>query len=220
MTEAAHDTVDQLARRVDALGRRYLPLQFSETGEYAPELQDDFRAFRVLAHAEVEHCLETLSKQAAEQAVVQWRRDQVPTRVVVTLLLAYVPLQLYDLWDAQASPRIGRPLVVSSSGATPTADAVVAAGLREHLKVINDNHGLQSQYVTRLFQPVGLRRRDFDESWLADLDSFGALRGSSAHTSAIVAKSINPKDEMDRVQRVIAGVRELQRAVRRVVPGH
>lgn len=215
MTQPAHDPVDQLANRVQALAERYLPVQFSDTGEYAPELQDDFRAFRVLAHAEVEHCLETLSKEAAEQAVAQWRRDGTPSRPVVALLLTYAPSQLYELWDERASPKIGRPALVSSSDAD--AEAVIARALRDHLKVIRDNHGLQSQYVTRLFQPIGLRRRDFDESWLADMDSFGELRGRSAHTSAIAASAINPKDELDRVHRVIAGVREVQRAVRRVV---
>ncbi|GMU40903.1 MAG: hypothetical protein AMXMBFR23_17690 [Chloroflexota bacterium] len=216
MTDANNDPVDQLVRRVDELAARYLPGSFSETGEYGPEQQDDFRAFRVLAHAETEHCIETLSKEAAERAVSRWRQDRVPARVVVALLLTYAPQRLYELWDAQVSPRIGRPLVLSSPDTD--AEAAVAGALRDHLKVIGDNHGLQPQYITRLFQPVGLRRRDFDESWLADLDSFGALRGNSAHTSAIVARDINPKDELDRVRRVIAGIRELQRTLRRISP--
>lgn len=200
--------------RLRTLRKRFLPLRWSRTGSYAPDLQDQFRAYRVLAHAETEHCLEQLVLRVANQSVSAWKADRRPRRSVVALLATYSPSDLANYWDFRTSSRIGRPLLV----ATNHQDVVQAVdrALSKFKQTVSNNHGIKESNLLKLAHPVGVKRHDLDDLWLAELDAFGAARGAVAHTTGAAVQLLDPKTELVAVERIRKGARAFERVLDRL----
>lgn len=77
-----------------------------------------------------------------------------------------------------------------------------------HNFVRNENHGIKEKNLLALLLPIGVAHKVIDPRFLADMDSFGALRGAAAHTSTktAVRQGLNPADELARVDRLKAGI--------------
>ena len=74
-----------LVKRVDQLGRNLLP-PIHPMGRYAPAELDRTRAYQMLAHAEIEACIEDLSLQAAIDMTSRWKADGVPRATIAALV--------------------------------------------------------------------------------------------------------------------------------------
>jgi hypothetical protein len=62
------------------------------------------------------------------------------------------------------------------------------------------NNGIKERNILRMFVPLGIEPKEIDPLLLSELNSFGQLRGSVAHTSLrhSLSPGINPKLEFDR----------------------
>lgn len=158
---------------------------------------DRTRAYRVLAHAEIEVCLEDLARGVANDAYDAWFADRRP-RVAVVALLAYSA-------RGRADPPDELPLA---------GPADIAQRVKEAKEALTDrveaNNGVRDRNVLGLLMPVGLTEYDIDQTWLATIDSFGHLRGDTAHASAKRATNLpDPATELARVEDIVSGMKAI-----------
>lgn len=96
----------------------------------------------MLAHAEVEHCIEDLALEAAQRMLSKWKTDQVARPVLQGLLAHADPKDLSDAWFKQL-PEFRYENVV-----------------QRFTRVVEDNMGIKASTVLRLLLSVGLPRAD------------------------------------------------------------
>ncbi len=64
--------------------------------------------------------------------------------------------------------------------------------------------------LLRLLLPVGVRESDLDPTWVADMETFGIMRGIVAHVSAKAVKSPpDPVNARNQVQKAVAGLSDI-----------
>jgi hypothetical protein len=74
--------------------------------------------------------------------------------------------------------------------------------------VREDNHGIRERNLLSLLLPIGIDHNSLDPTFLANMDSFGKLRGAAAHTSSRsgVRSAADPADEFNRVLSLMQGI--------------
>ncbi len=184
----------ELRRRIVELRDHFLPKQFDPTGSYTPRQSDRARAFRLLAHAEIESYLEDVVKEAANVAFEMWRTGAGISSSLVAMI-AFVDENL---------------------GAVPeTKDLTGERELTKRIRLSRDkfnkyafarNHGITERDVLKLLLPVGISEKDIDSTWLATIDSFGQSRGRTAHRSKRVDQPPDPRNEYEIVSQIIDGL--------------
>jgi len=92
----------------------------------------------------------------------------------------------------------------------------IRAALKSFLALDDNNHGIKEDNVCRLLFPIGIEYKQLDVVWLTNLESFGALRGSLAHSSIKTLQPIEPKAEFDKVANIMKGLRILDRKISRL----
>ena len=75
--------------------------------------------------------------------------------------------------------------------------------------IVGANHGVVEYNLHRLFVPLGLRTTDLETTWVAGMNSFGLLRGASAHTSRRTQSPPDPQTEWQRVKGLVSYASEL-----------
>lgn len=188
--------IRQLRSRLKALNRHLLPKP-STTGSYTPRQYDATRGFRVLAHAEIEACLEALAKQTLDGAYRGWTTDG-KGRNALLALLAYHAGTL-----SIKPPRKSLP------------EKIMSAQKWYH-GVIDANHGIKEKNVLSILLPIGIAESDIDNTWLATLNSFGRARGGTAHTSAAATNQPDPVNEWMTVEQIVAGLAVIAGKLRRL----
>jgi hypothetical protein len=171
-----------LESRAKHLGRVFLP---AIKPSYSLREYDRTRAYLVLCHAEVEHFLELRASGVVTQAKAKWDADGRARSPLLCLMGHY-----------------HKELPVR----TP-----ISARLQHAIKLfeghVGSNHGVKEINVLRLLLPIGVALTDLDPLWLADMETFGTLRGSVAHTSArAVSTPPDPNQARLLVGRVISGL--------------
>jgi hypothetical protein len=78
-----------LERRLRELRAHFLPRQFSRTGSYSPRVIDRTRAYRLLAQAEIESCVEDLARSLASREYQAWEIDREPRTCLMALVSFY-----------------------------------------------------------------------------------------------------------------------------------
>src|SRR4051812_49029840 len=140
-----------LEGRLGVLRRHLLPGTFSLTGQYTARQYDRAHAYRVLAHAELEACIEDLAMGTINSAYKAWRIDRKPRACLIALLAYY---------EAGFAPV---PEDISSHGgasSSPLRDRVDAARNVYIDWVRNRNHGIREKNVLRLMLPAGILESD------------------------------------------------------------
>ena len=183
------------ARRVDELRRRFVPA-YSDTGTYSPEQYDGVRAFMILCHAELEHALEQMCVATIDRATSEWLLDSRPRQAVLALLAFSPGVSADPPKEVQAGPNMIRGLVQE-------------AKKRYTTMAIRTNHGLREANILGLVLPVGIRESDMDTGWISDMDSFGAIRGTAAHTASSATTPPDPRDTVDLLERLLFGLWKL-----------
>lgn len=186
--------------RLGFLRRKFLPYRFSPTATYSADQLDDARAYRLLAHAEIEFYFEQRVIEIAQLAFTKWRN-----RGHVCTVLLHIVCNI-------SGDQSGLPKRLATN---ITANSIVQTSLGQFRHSISGNHGIRVQNILQLLLPVGIAEADIDPAWLATIDGFGVTRGLAAHSSA-VTYTIDPRSDYDSIQAIIAGIRDIDALLNRL----
>ena len=149
------------------------------------------------------------------------RAAKVQDGVRAYLVLAHAAVEEYleqairDVVDAeykrwQSRRRQSRPVIA----------VFIEGSYQRAQEIIKDNHGIRERNLRRLLKLVGINVNDpnqVDPTWLADMDSFGKLRGGLAHRSGVSLGSImDPFDAKRKVDNLLRGLRDLDRRLQKL----
>ena len=188
-----------LRTRIRQLRNHFLPRRFDPTGSYSERQFDRARAFRLLAHAEIESYLELVSFETANKAYDAWQSRGIITEPLISMVaftetpLGKVPETKPGTGKADLQTRIEK----SRNSLTKYSRA--------------QNNGIRERNILRLLLPVGIREADLDSIWLSTIDSFGKDRGETAHKSNRVSNPPDPKNEFDKVDQIVKGLTGIDR---------
>lgn len=180
----------RLILRLGQLRKHLLPATFSATNVYTPQELDGARAYRVLAHAEIEHYVEIRVLEIAEAAFDRWKATTQPSKTLACFLTNVTGEQ-------HGLPR--------KMGTTTTPITIAGKVLSQFRHSVLQNNGIRTENILRLLLPIGVAESEIDPVWIAVIDGFGASRGVAAHAASI-KYSINPKDDHDSVSFVLTGL--------------
>ena len=182
--------------RLRELRNHFLPPQFSVTGVYTPRRYDLAAGYRLLAHAEIEACLEAITTAASARCVAEWKNKR---RIGLTTvsLLAYSQIH-HDIPESFDS--LKKPDLLLKLEGSHTAFSKFAGG---------SNHGIREKDVLHLLFTVGIRESQISRAWLQKIDEFGQHRGAVAHQSGRTTQPIDPEDEYKTVSVIAEGIRQI-----------
>jgi hypothetical protein len=193
-----------LKEQIARLRRDLLPAAFEPTGNYSDTQNTRTIAFRVLAHAEIEAFVEDRVEEAAAAALRGWAKSGISRRCLLALLA-------FSARDGEGPP---------SSLAAPQPSKVKEwpekLELNERIRrigatffaLIKRNHGIKEENLLALLLPIGVGASSLDPVWVADMTSFGELRGEAAHKSLAgrTVQQPDPKAELERVEGLVLGL--------------
>lgn len=188
---------NELKRCVGKLRDALLPRKFDPIGNYRGPERVHLRAisFRILVHAEIESFIEDRAHELFDEAWTAWSKHRVPSRVLAALLAFS--------GQAMHTP----PSKLGSAGKKNHDDVdTILALAKAHWKddVYKKNHGVKEPNVLALLLPLGIYGGHLDNTLLADLTSFGGLRGAVAHKSSVgVTSYADPKSEYDKANQLV-----------------
>ncbi len=132
-----------LGRRINKLQKHFIPKRFSPTASYSDRQRDHARAFRLLAHAEIEAYLEDRAKELAVTAVRNFKADGIPRIVVLNLVGFHSKTRDFTSDKLQQTYGVGRSHLI---------EAVDNASAAYHYTIQN-NHGVrQGTYFVCCFR--------------------------------------------------------------------
>lgn len=212
------DRFERLKAQLQVLRTHLLPATFEATGLY--DDQDKVAtmalAYRVLAHAEIEAYFEDRVLEAADRAHEAWEREAHVSRVLLCLMS-------FSGEKAEAPPATLQPPGANGSKAWPALvdirlriKAVVSAF---NYLVRKGNHGIKEKNLMALLLPIGVVHDKIDPVFLAEIDSFGSLRGVAAHSSSgtAVRTAIDPAEELRRTEALLPHIEALDAQVDSIV---
>jgi hypothetical protein len=193
----------ELVSRAAELRRHFLPKRFDPTGTYSSRVHDRVRAYRLLAHAEVESYLEDRVGATVDLAYNQWVATG-KIRPCLLALLAY-----------EEDPRMSPTSILNPpQRAAPDLEARVkrAKNTFNHY-VRTKNNGVKEGNVLRLLLPVGIKESQISSSWLSTLDSWGAIRGLLAHNAKKTQAPLDPLSELQALTLILSGLKDIDEAL-------
>jgi hypothetical protein len=189
----------ELQTRITELRQRVLPKSFDPTGSYPARIHDRARGFRLLAHAEIEACLEDLAVDTVNAVYTDWLQDRRP-RTTLTALATFS--------EKRFSPPEALP---PDPKALPLRMRLDEARKAYVTWVKMKNNGIREENVLRILLPVGIREFELDAAWLATIDSFGQARGATAHSAGRPQTPPDPAAELQTVRDIVKGITPLDR---------
>lgn len=112
----------QLRAELSRARRHFLPRHFDPTGTtYSERKLDRTRAYRILAHAEIESFVEDILRSLVDQRFQQWQNSMQPSRVMVSLMAA---------------------TEVSKKG-NESVGQVIDRAVKRYRDIIGNNHGIR-----------------------------------------------------------------------------
>jgi hypothetical protein len=181
---------NQLNTRISEL-KTLLPPS-NPTGNYTPQEFDVVRAFQLLAHAEFEAYLEDVACTVVDTALKGWLADKRPRLALGHLILHVDFRHVSPTWYAKSEK-----------------DRIAAAKDRFINFALHSNHGIRERNVLALLLPLGLRLANIRPVWLATIDSFGGVRGQTAHTAKSVQTPPDRDSQEQIVDQILAGLKDL-----------
>jgi hypothetical protein len=184
-----------LQRRIAELEANLLP-PTKATGDYTAAEYDRTRAFRVLAHAEIEACLEDIAFAVADTSNKKWQIDRRARKSLLALMAYY-------------EGKRELPSLLIPGKRTPQELRHLIENARNEYcnRLRQDNNGIREANILAILLPVGITLAQINSTWLATTDSFGQDRGATAHQSAVRSTSLpDPKAESSTVGQVVSGL--------------
>lgn len=204
----------QLTEQLQILQNSLLPAEFDPTGVYDEQERVSTRAlaYRVLAHAEIEAFFEDRSLEAARRAQIVWEKSR---------QVSHVALCLLGFSGREMAPP-PQTLEAPSEQKKKSWPALIDIGERLvpiiatfHHYVRNENHGVKERNLLALLLPIGVTHAKLDPGFLADMESFGILRGLAAHSSRNTSarQAVDPELELKRVQALLPGIMAIDSSI-------
>jgi hypothetical protein len=116
----------QLEKRIKQLRNIFLPRKFSPTGTYSVAQYDKVRAFRVLAHSEIESYIEYIAKELAIECVKQFKDNNIILPPIIGIVNRY-----------------GKGI------------SQIDNCLSGHITTIGSNNGIKEENINKLLSPIG-----------------------------------------------------------------
>jgi hypothetical protein len=152
-------------------------------------------AYRVLAHAEIQHFLEDLAWLVVKAAETRWLAGNgINAQLQAVIAFSGITCE--------------KPPTSLPKGAFTSSQMFVQRAISRYASVRKDNNGVKSADILTLFVPVGLAPSDFDPAWLGDMSTYGQNRGDLAHKSPRVGGllwTLDPATELNAVQHILVG---------------
>jgi hypothetical protein len=203
----ASERFQQLQEQLEAVARCLLPAQFDPTGSYDDQDGVSTRAlaYRVLSHAEIESYFEDRALEPVSRAQAVWESGRQVSHVALCLVgfsgkeMALPPATLEAPSDNR---RKAWPALVD------IGHRLLPIISTFHYQVRNENHGVKEKNLLAMLLPIGIAHAKIDPTFLADMESFGALRGQAAHTSGrtTARQAVDPEGEQKRVLSLLPGI--------------
>jgi hypothetical protein len=188
-----------LTRRLARLRKHFLPRVFSATGDYTEMQLDHARGYRLLVHAEIEAYLEDRARAIMNMAVKNWTADRKPREIIVNLLS----------FQFESKAASNQDLKNEYAGRNRRKNEAVQSAQGAFNRILSLNHGIKEENILKILLPLSLKGSDIDPTWLGTIDSFGAARGETAHSSIKVQQPLDPKGEAITVDSILRGLKEI-----------
>lgn len=204
----------ELSVRLTELRRHMLPARFSNVGSYSEREIDRAKGYRLLVHAEFESYLEDVCKNAVLSAIGKWKANRHASNAMIALLASY-----HSSWNVHDEIENSQIIEIAKSrkNIKESIVKVIDLACAQFIQRIEENHGIREKNVKALLFAVGIDITDIDNTWLADIDSFGTSRGDIAHKSKKTTTLINPEDELKRVVSLLNGLKKIDMAISSIV---
>ncbi len=192
----------ELTTAISTLRNHFLPPVFDPTGTYDDKTIAYARAFRILAHAEIEHFLEDRTLEVARSALNKWKQNATANTTLLSLLAFSGCMMNYP--PDSISP--AQPNAADNHKKAIELDSRIDQASRQFHTAISENHGIKEKNVLRLLLAVGIKTSSIDQFLLIQLNSLGEKRGEAAHQSLFsnkVSHPPDPKSELDQVNLII-----------------
>lgn len=203
----------KLEERLQELRQHMLPENFSEIGEYTEKELDLARGYKLLAHAEIESFLEDIAKNKVLQVIREWETQRKPSLTLISFLASY-----HSSWNVDDN--ISNEEIIKLSKSRTKSESIketIDIACKQFIKKIKENHGIREKNFLTLILPLGYDEKNIDATLVSNLDSFGKLRGDIAHNSRnSLTISINPQDELNAVNNILDGLRELDSEIEKI----
>lgn len=148
----------------------------------------------MLAHAEIEACLEDLGVLTVNAAFDRWQEDQQPRTTLIALMTFS---ERKDTGVPETLHR--RPALTLRGRLLDVRNAYVNW-------VKGQNHGIREENVLRILLPAGIREHEIDPAWLSTIDSFASNRGATAHRAGRPQTPPDPAAELQTVRSIVDGL--------------
>ncbi|MFM6270121.1 MAG: HEPN domain-containing protein, partial [Dolichospermum sp.] len=169
-----------LRTQLNRLKDEFLP-EISPTSSYSESQLSRTAAYRVLAHAEIESYLEERAWTIVIDAKKAWETGKT-TRTLICLL------GFSDLTMDKPPDTLKKPSNVKQDNHDKRLEITekINSAIKSFKKVIDNNHGLKEKNILALLLSIGINSNDLDpnNTWLANMNTFGQKRGLVAHKSA------------------------------------
>jgi hypothetical protein len=170
-------------RRLSALEVLLLPTGPAGPRGYNTQQSDRISTYVLLAHAELEGFLEFCALEAVEMIELAWA-SRVKMRALCTLVFFH-------------------HTSMEKRGDYEIDERSVPKALNFYRATVGMSHGIKTKNLYSLFLPLGFLHTDFDETWLATMNSFGSTRGDSAHNWVRTRLTIDPNDVRYNINKII-----------------
>jgi hypothetical protein len=201
------DRLTQLKTQLNDLRAHLLPDSFDPTGIYDDQekVATAALAYRVLSHAEIESYFEDRVLQVLDHARNAWENNKHVSRVILCLL-AFSGKEMRSPPDTLEAPSDNKRKVWPEQVDIAKRLSPVMADFNYYVR--KENHGIKEKNLLSLLLPIGVDHSKLDPTFLADMDSFGALRGAAAHSSSrtSVRQAVDPAEELKRVEALMPGI--------------
>jgi hypothetical protein len=166
-----------------------------------PLSQDKLRAYRLLAHAEIEYYLESIVRHKVQKSLNDWK-EKSKTSIVLLSLLAY---------DNHEFPPV--PNTIQNVTTKNDLNFRIYRIINDFFGLIDMNHGIKEKNIANLLVRIGIDVTQIDQTLISNMNSYGVIRGDLAHSTYKIQKLINPNDERLTVERIIIDLQVLDKIV-------
>lgn len=208
------DRFKKMRSRLKELRKHMLPTTFSPTGNYTDRQEDRARGYRLLAHAEIEAYLEDVSQHTVIKAIDRWKKEGQPSKPLIAFLTSY-----HSSWSVNDDILNEEIINIAKTriNIKESVDYVIDCAQKQFMQRVKNNHGIKKNNFHMLILPTGIDPLELDASWIVSLNNFGSQRGVVAHTSKITTIQLNPKDELNTVETLIAGLEDLDKRINKLL---
>lgn len=204
----------QLRAELRRLRSHFLPKQWDPTGSYSERKLDRARAYRILAHAEIESFIENILIDIVDREFQKWRNSKIPNYVMICLMTASAFEWQDNEMESLDLGAINPPTIKKDDD---SINEVMERSLNQYRTMVEKNNGIKRANLKRLLMPVGITLSELDQTWLNDMNSFGSKRGVVAHKSRLtVTVPVDPKTEKVTVDNLLQGLKDLDDRVNNI----